>query len=218
MKITDEMIDAAIARTETINTQGFLYGSRHVLRDIEAERVVKTDVVIWEMTTDDYDAGHASMNEQAKRNYFRQAITAALSAMPAVRVKGLEWDRYGEAIGFDCKYCVYETGDGWNCVKYPNGRTYHRLADGVPEHAARAVAQADHEARVLSAIEPGGVGVDEDPNVTLRNAIRKAEAACKANDGYMPALSTLVRILADELADKYPDDINGGYAALRGDE
>lgn len=38
---------------------------------------------------------------------------------------------------------------------------------------------------------------------------------CKSDGGYMPALATLVRILADELADAYPDDTNGGRAALK---
>lgn len=72
----------------------------------------------------------------------------------AVKVNQLEWNKYDEAIGFDCKYMVYQTGENWNCVKYPNGDSHYRLAEGVSEDNARATAQADYEARILSAIEP----------------------------------------------------------------
>lgn len=86
MKPTKEMIEAAIERRRTIETQGFLYGNRHVLRDIEAERVVKETVVIWEETTDDYKAGHAAMENAAERHFFGEIITASLAAMPAQAV------------------------------------------------------------------------------------------------------------------------------------
>jgi hypothetical protein len=47
----------------------------------------------------------------------------------------------------------------------------------------------------------------------LRAAISRFEAGCKANRGYMPAIPTVLRLFADEMADKYPDDTNGGRAA-----
>lgn len=65
-------------------------------------------------------------------------LNAAFAAMPgpAVKVKPLEWSKYGEAAGFDCRYNVYETGYGWNCVKYPHGDSHYRIAEGVSEEAA----------------------------------------------------------------------------------
>lgn len=44
----------------------------------------------------------------------------------------------------------------------------------------------------------------------LLAAVDRYEAACKANGGYLPAIATRFRIIADEMADKYPDDTNGG--------
>jgi len=44
----------------------------------------------------------------------------------------------------------------------------------------------------------------------LQDAIARYEAGCKAAGGYMPALATRLRIIADDLADRYPDDTNGG--------
>lgn len=84
MRPTNEMIDAAIERKKAIETQGFRYGNRHVLRDIEAERRTRDTVVIWETTEDDYKTGHAAMEDAAERHFFGEIITAALAAMPAV--------------------------------------------------------------------------------------------------------------------------------------
>jgi hypothetical protein len=46
----------------------------------------------------------------------------------------------------------------------------------------------------------------------LQFAIERAERRLLAADAYMPSLATSLRIHADELADKYPDDTNGGRA------
>ena len=69
-----------------------------------------------------------------------------------ITVKPLEWTRHGEAVGFDCRYTVYEAMDGWNCVKYPHGDSHYRLAESVPEEAAKSAAQADYTARIMSAL------------------------------------------------------------------
>jgi hypothetical protein len=34
--------------------------------------------------------------------------------------------------------------------------------------------------------------------------------SCKSRGGYMPACATVLRLIADELADRFPDDTNGG--------
>lgn len=49
----------------------------------------------------------------------------------------------------------------------------------------------------------------------LRAAIEAYEANWIALDGYKPAIATLLRIIADEMADKYPDDTNNGRASSR---
>lgn len=47
----------------------------------------------------------------------------------------------------------------------------------------------------------------------LRNAIEKFVQCWQKRGGYMPACATVLRIIADELADRFPDDTNGGRAA-----
>jgi hypothetical protein len=45
----------------------------------------------------------------------------------------------------------------------------------------------------------------------LRNAIEEFVEDCQRREGYMPACATVLRIIADELADRFPDDTNGGF-------
>lgn len=82
-------------------------------------------------------------------------------------------------------------------------------ASAVP-HLEQRIAEL--EKRLADA---GSEPVGTDAEGILRQAIKRAEKVCKSDGGYMPALATLVRILADELADAYPDDTNGGRAALK---
>jgi len=56
---------------------------------------------------------------------------------------------------------------------------------------------------------------DTDPaweaaKVDLDKAILAFSKEAESLGVYMPSLATYLRIHADELADKYPDDINGG--------
>jgi len=44
----------------------------------------------------------------------------------------------------------------------------------------------------------------------LRAAIEEFVQTCQKRGGYMPACATVLRIFADELADRFPDDTNGG--------
>tara|TARA_R110000751_G_scaffold307812_1_gene431803 strand:+ start:3636 stop:3839 length:204 start_codon:yes stop_codon:yes gene_type:complete len=44
----------------------------------------------------------------------------------------------------------------------------------------------------------------------LSDAILSFEQECLRAGAYMPALATRLRVHADELADKYPDDTNEG--------
>jgi hypothetical protein len=46
----------------------------------------------------------------------------------------------------------------------------------------------------------------------LESLVAIFERRMKAAGGYMPSLATRLRLIADEMADKYPDDINGGAA------
>jgi len=45
----------------------------------------------------------------------------------------------------------------------------------------------------------------------LEGHIFAFEKACLHAGAYMPALATRLRIYADELASRYPDDTNGGF-------
>jgi hypothetical protein len=45
----------------------------------------------------------------------------------------------------------------------------------------------------------------------LRDAIEEFVQDCQRRGGYMPACATVLRIIADELADRFPDDTNGGH-------
>ena len=44
----------------------------------------------------------------------------------------------------------------------------------------------------------------------LSSAIEEFVQDCQRRGGYMPACATVLRIFADELADRFPDDANGG--------
>ena len=46
----------------------------------------------------------------------------------------------------------------------------------------------------------------------LRDAIERFVQSCQRRGGYMPACATVLRVIADELADRFPDDTNGGRA------
>lgn len=41
-------------------------------------------------------------------------------------------------------------------------------------------------------------------------AVERFEAALLESSAYMPAMATRLRLIADELADRYPDPSNGG--------
>ena len=50
----------------------------------------------------------------------------------------------------------------------------------------------------------------EDVLGTLEDLIDAAVGEAERAGCYMPAISTVLRLKADELADRYPDDSNGG--------
>jgi len=100
----------------------------------------------------DLSGGMPGAFQEACAEIALAGLTAALAVAPGVDVKPLEWTRHGEAVGFDCRYTVYEAMDGWNCVKYPHGDSHYRLSESVTEEAAKSAAQADYTARIMSAI------------------------------------------------------------------
>lgn len=96
-------------------------------------------------------------DERSMRERVVDALTAALPFLPVqVAVKKLEWelvsgDHYAEGVG--THYNIYETKPGlWNSVTVKPVNV--RLATNVDLEAAKAAAQADYEARILSALEP----------------------------------------------------------------
>ena len=53
----------------------------------------------------------------------------------------------------------------------------------------------------------------EDILGTLEDLIDAAVGEAERAGAYMPAIATALRIKADEIADRYPDDTNGGSIA-----
>jgi len=129
MVVTNEMIEAAALRWATMDRK------RDRFLDDKAGKL------------GDLDGCYEGYMAEAK-----EILTAALAVAPGVEVKPLEWTRHGEAVGFDCRYTVYEAMDGWNCVKYPHGDSHYRLAESVTEEAAKSAAQTDYTARIMSAL------------------------------------------------------------------
>ncbi|WP_210387213.1 hypothetical protein, partial [Brucella intermedia] len=104
-----------------------------------------------------------------------KALTAALPFLSVQgAVKKLEWelvsgDHYAEGAG--THYNIYETKPGlWNSVMVKPVSV--RLATNADLEAAKAAAQADFEARILSAIETG-ITVSQ-PSCAKIKAARKA--------------------------------------------
>lgn len=73
----DWVIDAAVKAHFTTNFQGFLYGNRHVLRDINK----REDQTVWSLTSDDYDSAHAQMEMACDRFEMRAAFNGAIAAL-----------------------------------------------------------------------------------------------------------------------------------------
>ena len=118
--------------------------------EIELSRIIGE----WERNRE-----YLNVSPEPKRNFIRRqasSLTAALPHLPGVGVKKLEWelvsgDHYAEGAG--THYNIYQTKpDLWNSVTVRPGNV--RLATNVDLEAAKAAAQADYEARILSALEP----------------------------------------------------------------
>ena len=52
----------------------------------------------------------------------------------------------------------------------------------------------------------------EDILGALEDLIDAAVGKAERSGAYMPAIATAIRLKADELAERYPDDVNGGFA------
>lgn len=70
----DAMVEAAKHSEEHGAYQGFLYGNRHVIRDLS--KVANQEV--WSLETDDYDSGYMAMMNELERIRIRAALKAAL--------------------------------------------------------------------------------------------------------------------------------------------
>jgi hypothetical protein len=115
-------------------------------------------------------------DDKAAREYSEtcKEAAAALSALPAAQVKGLEWRYYPDA--FPPMYVSQNAAFGNYSIEEAAGSdspTYDVLnptmglmvnCDGLPE--AKAAAQADYEKRILSALAPAM----PDPTPTERSA------------------------------------------------
>ena len=70
-------IEAAVRASENANFQGFLYGYRHVIRDINSPGTPE----VWSVETNDYALGSAAMAMETKRLTMCAAITAYKAAL-----------------------------------------------------------------------------------------------------------------------------------------
>ncbi|AEY69713.1 hypothetical protein Tb141_44 [Brucella phage Tb_141] len=114
--------------------------------------------------------------EPTPEGAFHEALKGALPFLPVQgAVKKLEWelvsgDHYAE--GAATHYNIYETKPGlWNSVTVKPGNV--RLATNVDLEAAKAAAQADYEARILSALEPSSAREQALEEVTLERSIEQ---------------------------------------------
>lgn len=109
----------------------------------------------------------------AARRKIEACLTAALSASPAGAVKPLEWVDRGEIVEDRFKassvvgdYYVRREKSGLFSWRLPALRGSVVVGDA---EAAKSSAFADYSARIMSAIEPAGVGVEDvgDPEAWL---------------------------------------------------
>jgi len=157
----------------------------------------------------------AYCGEEEKQYYYidglvnvEAALEAALAAMPgpAVTVKPLEWrledSRDADFPRWNAEWngIVFSVFKAWWGSKskwgFVGGGAFHHT-----EEAAKAAAQADYEARILSAITPAPDLASE--NERLRAALEKARDA-------------IVRADADVLTDTLwmPEDISKGETVV----
>lgn len=141
------------------------------------------------------------------------AVLAALSAIPAVRVKALEWSEgpflfvAETTIG---SYYLEDQGRNWAGDRYWLTSGLIKVALKFPTlEAAKAAAQADYEARVLSAIEPGGVEtLLREENEKLRGALKPFARIADMEEKTPIMTSVMVNV----------DLCRNASAALKGDE
>lgn len=98
MKATPEMIEAMNECRDGLHLGGFLYGNRHVIRDHAEERKRGKAVVLWEMTTEDYNEGHDAMEAELRRIESERVLNAALAAMPGEPVAWGAWSGFEHRV------------------------------------------------------------------------------------------------------------------------
>ncbi len=146
------------------------------------------------MTTVPQEAVKAAQNEFNKFGYTAanekaliSALTAALPHLPGVGVKKLEWRKYrngdAEAVTpFGEIYTAYVNGY-WRITRNGKAGKFIKATGGDDVDAAKAGAQADYEARILSALEPSAAGdlaLEEGYRQGIEAAAKLIECGCKA--------------------------------------
>jgi hypothetical protein len=99
------------------------------------------------------------LDDEEHQEDMRSALTAALPFLQGVNVKALEWGKADDGTRDRAKTVV-----GWYFISNPKEGQYNLLFDNEEitalfavydtQEASKAAAQADYEARVMSAIEP----------------------------------------------------------------
>ncbi|WP_448786370.1 hypothetical protein [Brucella intermedia] len=164
----------------------------------------------------DDDEGLAEHAEPMAKAKALISKLAALPHLPGVGVKKLEWelvsgDYYAEGAG--THYNIYQTKpDLWNSVTVRPGNV--RLATNVDLEAAKAAAQADYEARILSACEP---------SAARELALEEIIALCRdysedsqPDSEYRLACNDIIEAIQERRAISSPDHADAGK--VEGDE
>lgn len=151
--ITPEMIETYILAKDHADRalHGFHNLGRHFILEGTNE--------VWFMASDDYEVGHAAMMAELDRLRVSRALEAALSAQP-VAVTPLAWneyDREGDIDEWDASdgfsgYYNIRLGSHSFLLSYSDDDKKGDEFDDLL--AAKAAAQADYEARILSALTP----------------------------------------------------------------
>jgi len=147
-----------------------------------------------EMSGRTFDALSAS---EKKRYLLRsqEQLTAALPFLTGVKVKALEWAGYGDglkssAFGVSAFYGISGSPGNWT-VTWPGEDRYIHTSGFKTQIEAKAAAQADYEARILSAIEVSGNPgqLEQSPRAqALEEALRNILHAVCGETGFANAV------------------------------
>lgn len=135
-----------------------------------------------------------------------QTINAKLANHEArgdgVRVRPLEWDQNGKAVGCGVVYTVFEDASGtWRAIMRDGLHPVRSLGGWGQRSAALSSCQADLETRIRSALEAALPPLGDDATAGQMDAARRAANASSAAEASEIARSALLPPLGDGRAE-----------------